>query len=228
MIKNISKLAIVSILFMSFSCSNDDSIAKLPNLETGTGSLASKNINLNSFNEIEIANYCNVEIVTGTTNKVEYSDYDNLIQYLKFEIIGNKLIVKTVPENAVITNSKAKAKIYVAGNLTGLFISGVGNMTISNSFDNISTYNISGSGNIVANANATATSINATITGSGNIDILKINTQSAVCKTSGTGNITIAVVNSLNANISGFGNISYSGNPTITKNITGIGSVIKL
>ncbi|MFM7859228.1 MAG: GIN domain-containing protein [Flammeovirgaceae bacterium] len=45
----------------------------------------------------------------------------------------------------------------------------------------------------------------------------------------GSGNITIAVSGSLNANIVGSGNIYYQGNPAdIVVNVTGSGKVIKL
>jgi len=225
----ISKLLFLTALVFTFSCNkNSDRNPEPSNTQSGTGIISSKSINLNSFSEIEITNYCNVEIDTGATNKVEYSDYDNLIQYLKFEIVGNKLVVKTIPEIASITNSKAKAKIYVAGSLTGLFISGSGNMTLANSFNGISQCAVSGSGNLVANENSTSTNMTTTISGSGNVDILKITSQSANCTISGSGSISIAVINDLTANVSGSGSISYLGNPSVSKNITGTGNIIKL
>lgn len=229
MTTTISKLVFLSALVFIFSCNKNNSLNSQPGgSQTGTGSISSQSVNLNSFSEIEIANYCDVEIDTGTTNKVEYSDYDNLVQYLKFEIVGNRLVVKTIPENTLITNSKAKAKIYVAGSLTGLIISGSGNMTLANSFNGISQCTVSGSGNLVANANSTSTNMAATILGSGSIDILKITSQSANCTISGSGNISVAVTNDLTANISGSGSISYLGNPSVSKNTTGSGKVIKL
>ena len=225
----ISKLVFLTALVFTFSCNKNNDLNPEPvNTQTGTGSISSKSVNLNSFCEIEIANYCNVEVDTGTTNKVEYSDYDNLIQYLKFEIVGNRLVVKTIPQNTLITNSKAKAKIYVAGSLTGLFISGSGNMTLANSFNGINQCTVSGSGNLVANENSTSTNMTATISGSGNVDILKITSQSANCTISGSGSISIAVTNDLTANVSGSGSISYFGNPSVSKNITGSGNIIKL
>jgi hypothetical protein len=225
----ISKLVFISALVFIFSCNKNSDMNSQPvNSQTGTGSISSSSINLSSFNEIEITNYCDVEIDTGATNKVDYSDYGNLVQYLKFEIVGNRLVVKTFPENTLITNSKAKAKIYVAGNLKGLFISGSGNMTLANSFNGISQCTVSGSGNLMANENSTSTNMAATISGSGSIDILKITSQSANCTVSGSGNISVAVTNDLTANISGSGSISYLGNPTVSKSITGSGNVTEL
>jgi hypothetical protein len=47
--------------------------------QTGAGSIVSQTTNINSFGEIEIVNNCNVEVVTGTTNKIEYSDYEKQV-----------------------------------------------------------------------------------------------------------------------------------------------------
>ncbi|MFM8744791.1 MAG: hypothetical protein ACKODM_15885, partial [Cytophagales bacterium] len=57
---------------------------------SGSGNIASQTLVLSSFTEIEVRNYCNMEVEKGTENKVEYSDYENIIQYLKFEVVGNR------------------------------------------------------------------------------------------------------------------------------------------
>ena len=220
---SISRLLILPSLILMLSCSKENI-----NSHSGAGSIVSQTLNLNSFTEIEITNYCDVEVVTGTTNKVEFSDYENLIQYLKFEEVGNKLVIKTTPENLNIRNSKAKAKVYMAGNLTGLFITGSGNVNLLNSFNELSQCNISGSGNVKAEINSTSSNLNCTISGSGNIDFLKIASQNGNCTISGSGNISIAVSNTLTAKIAGSGNISYLGNPTVSSTITGSGRLIKL
>lgn len=184
---------------------------------------------LSSFTEIEVRSYCNVEVVTGAENKVEYSDYENIIQYLRFEVVGSRLVVKTIPEEISISNSRAKAKVYSTGNLKAVNITGSANVDLASSFNGINTLSITGSGNIVSSANVTTPSIDCTITGSGNLNLLKVNSLSAKCTILGSGNITIAVSSSLNANIVGSGNIYYQGNPTdFVVNITGTGKVIKL
>ncbi len=228
--KIISNLLILATLVLTFSCTKDNymNISSNNSQDEGTGTITSKSLELSPFNEIEIANYCDVEIVTGTTNKVEYSDFDNIIQYLKFEVINNRLVLKTVPENITIKNTKAKAKIFVAGSLTGLFISGSGDMSILNSFENISICDVSGSGNLVANSDSTSKSLASTVSGSGDIDILKISSQDASCTISGSGDISVTAANTLDAKISGSGNVSYSGNATVTKTISGSGELIKL
>lgn len=170
-----------------------------------------------------------MEVAKGTENKVEYSDYENIIQYLKFEVVGNRLIVKTIPENISISNSQAKAKVVLVGNLNAVYITGSANVDLLSSFNGLNKLGITGSGNIVSSGNTTAPSIDCSITGSGNLSLLKVNSTTAKCAIAGSGNITIAVSGSLNASIAGSGNIYYQGNPAdIVVNITGSGKVVKL
>ncbi|MFM8740925.1 MAG: GIN domain-containing protein, partial [Cytophagales bacterium] len=101
---------------------------------SGSGNIASQTLVLSSFTEIEVRNYCNMEVEKGTENKVEYSDYENIIQYLKFEVVGNRLIVKTIPENISISNSQAKAKVVLTGNLDAVYITGSADVDLLSSF----------------------------------------------------------------------------------------------
>lgn len=212
------------LVLLFFSCSNEnDSIDTI-----GSGKIKSNTQSLNSFTEIEIENNCDVELVKGTENKVEFSDYENIIQYLKFELVGNKLIVKTAPDNISINNSKAKAKIYVKGNLNKIFILGSANVDLVNSFSGLNELNISGSGNLNALQNIVIPNIDCSISGSGNMNILQINAANAKCSVSGSGEISIHVTKSLNASIAGSGTISYQGNPSLIQNVSGSGSIVKL
>lgn len=217
----ISTLFLISSLTLMMSCQEINSIS-------GSGNIATRTQDLNSFTEVELTNFMDVEIFTGSTNQVEFSDYDNLLQYYTFDVVGNRLVIKTNPGNTTIRHSEAKARVYVAGPLSALQLLGSGNLTLMDSFDGISECTISGSGNIVAEASATSSNMDASISGSGNIDILKISIEQADCTISGSGNISITVSKSLKADITGSGNIFYYGNPTVSKTVPGSGNVIKL
>jgi hypothetical protein len=218
-----ANLLILLIFVLSSNCKKESITS-----QTGAGSIVSQTTNINSFGEIEIVNNCNVEVVTGTTNKIEYSDYENLIQYLKFEVVGNKLTVKTIPENLSIQNSVAKAKIFTAGSLNSLSIKGSGSINLLDSFNEVSQFSISGSGNIQASSNSTTINFNCAIAGSGNINLLKVSSKDAICTISGSGSIHVAVSNTLNGQITGSGSIRYFGNPTTAVTISGTGRLVKL
>jgi Putative auto-transporter adhesin, head GIN domain len=194
----------------------------------GSGNIISKTQRLDVFTAIEIRNYCNVELVKGTENQVEYSDYENLIEHLKFEVVGKKLIVETTPENLTIYNSQASAKIYLTGDLIKVSILGSADVKLVDSFSGLSELNISGSGSIEVGQDIMTPSIDCTISGSGSMDLLKIHSETAKCTISGSGDISITVLKSLDASISGSGNIEYEGNPSnLIQNVSGSGSVTK-
>jgi hypothetical protein len=221
--KLFNRLPIVPLvfLFLFSSCMNEN------NTIEGSGKILTNTQTLNPFSEIEIENGCNVEVVSGTENKVEFSDYENIIEHLKFEVVDNKLIIQTA-DNISISNSEAKAKIYVKGDLTKIFIVGSSTVDLLHSFSGLNELSISGSGTINVEQDIITHFINCSISGSGTMNLLKINASTADCDVSGSGTISITVSESLQATISGSGDIQYQGNPTLTQDITGSGSVEKL
>ncbi len=195
----------------------------------GSGEIKSIYLKLDDFSKIELLNYCNIEIIPGTENKVIYSDYENIIDLLKFEITQDILKIRSDNENIVIRNSKAYAKIYVKTNISEISLFGSGDFKIQNSLDKNCRLAIGGSGNIDIIENTSLENVYANIYGSGNIYLDKINTISANCKIFGSGNIFVWVQEALVANIAGSGNIYYRGYPTnTTTSITGSGNIIHL
>jgi hypothetical protein len=221
--KLFNRLPIITLVlvFLFSSCINEN------NTIEGSGKITTNTQALTPFTEIEIENGCTIEVVSGTENKVEFSDYENIIQHLKFEVVDNKLIIKTA-DNISIRNSEAKAKIYVKGDLTKIFIVGSSTVDLLHSFSGLNELSISGSGTINVEQDIVTPNINCSISGSGTMNLLKINAATADCEVSGSGTISITVSESLQATISGSGDIMYQGNPTLTQEITGSGAVEKL
>ncbi|MBI3233118.1 MAG: DUF2807 domain-containing protein, partial [Bacteroidetes bacterium] len=139
---------------------------------TGSGNIVTQTPDIASFEEIEVANYCDVEVYQDNNYSLQVSEYENLIQYLKFEVVGKKLIISTEPGNISIKNSQAKAVIHMPDALHKLIISGSSNITLKSGFKDISNLYISGSGNIIGEKVAQMNKVNATIAGSGNITML--------------------------------------------------------
>lgn len=212
---------------------------------TGSGTIITRNPDVANFEEIEVANYCNVEVYQDNSYSVQVSEYENLMQYLKFEVDGKKLIISTEPENISINNSHAKAVIHMPDALRKLTISGSSDITLKSGFKDISNLNITGSGNIIAEKPATMDKVNASIAGSGRITMLGtannvslhtigsgnivfsgVKALSGNCKIDGSGDIKANLSNTLNATINGSGNIIYSGNPAVTKAINGSGAIV--
>ncbi len=216
------------------------------NTVTGSGNIVTQTPTVSRFEEIEVASHCDVTIYHGNEFKVEVSDYENLLQYLKFEVTGKKLTIKTEPDNISLNNSKAKATIYMPDLLRKLTISGSSDIVLNDGFKDITDLNVSGSGNITGTQPATMNNIRATIEGSGditmtgtannldlsiegsgNIDFAGVTAQAATCSIDGSGDIIVNAAVALSATINGSGDILYYGNPTVTQKINGSGRVKK-
>lgn len=216
------------------------------NTVTGSGNIISESPTVSPFEEIEVATHCDVTIYQGSEFKVEAREFSNLMQYLKFEVVGKKLTIKTVPDNMSINNSQAAAVIYMPDLLRTLTVSGSGNIVLSAGFKDITDLNVSGSGNIKGTVPAAMNNIHATIEGSGdititgtannldlsiegsgNIDFANVKAQTATCSIDGSGDITVNAANTLSASINGSGDILYYGNPVVSQKINGSGRVVK-
>lgn len=85
---------------------------------------------------------------------------------------------------------------------------------------------ISGSGNIqVSNGVAVAGSLN--ISGSGSLEMLGVTFKNVDARISGSGNIKATITGELDAYISGSGSVYYKGTPAINSQISGSGAVRK-
>lgn len=105
-----------------------------------------------------------------------------------------------------------------------LTISGLGKIFARNIITQNTTVNISGLGKVYLRGKGENLRVN--VTGGGKIIAKKFKVNNARVHISGTADLTLYVINKLDAVISGAGSIRYYGNPTkITKRISGAGKV---
>ncbi|HEX2934525.1 MAG TPA: head GIN domain-containing protein [Bacteroidales bacterium] len=228
-----------------YSCKkDDDTISRDKSCIEGSGNIVSRNAETAAFSEIELKSYGNVEIYKGEHLTVRISDYNNLISYYKAEIIGNRLVLKTEPDNICLTNSKVTFIITTPNPLNGLYLNGAGNMDIMSEFNNLNQLSIKGSGKINLHANTITdkldisiygagdiiaigktTDLSANIYGAGNVYLKNMQATNAVCSISGMGNITVHADSNLDATIKGIGNIEYYGSPNLKTSISGVGYI---
>ncbi|MBI3233117.1 MAG: DUF2807 domain-containing protein [Bacteroidetes bacterium] len=213
---------------------------------TGTGNITTQKFALQNFEEIEVESHCDVDIYRDSTYSVTVSEYENLMQYLKLEVVGKKLLIGSKPNNISINNSRAKAVIHMPDVLHKLIISGSSDITMKSGFKDISHLYVSGSGNIKGEESAqmnnisasvdgsgditmigTANNVNLSVAGSGNIDFSNIQALTGDCSIDGSGDIKVNASNTLDASINGSGDIYYYGNPTVAKTINGSGKIVK-
>ncbi len=168
-----------------------------------------------------------VIISYGKDSKVTIEADDNLLPYIETNVENNKLIIKT-KKNAGI-NPRSKMVVHVnMTNISTLQLSGSGNINGSGdfSYDDKTDIGLSGSGNINLRFDKFNT-LELGISGSGNIELKGDNVNKITAALSGSGNIDCSDVrtNDVFAKISGSGNIKVNAQKSIDAKISGSGNV---
>lgn len=215
--------------------------------EVGNGEVITKSVKTDSFTQIALENSADVQIIKGDTLSVEISDYENIIDNISLEVHNSTLEIKKRPGFMRIRNSKAKITIVVPHNISDIDLSGSGNIELLGSFGEDVLMQVTGSGNITSftentfnnlevivtgsgnvELTGTAKKVDSEISGSGEINLLHVQTEQAHCVITGSGDIRVNPTVQLDAIITGSGNIQYMGNPGVSATITGSGKVDNL
>lgn len=212
----------------------------------GKGAVETRHYDLSGFNEVELSNQGDIELVTDANSFVEVETNSNLFEALNLKVDGSVLKIDT--KNGYSIGKYDKLTYYVhaplirktdvsgSGNIKGgngiavtenfeANVSGSGNIEISGVVAQSVKANISGSGNITLNGDGTTTNAALKISGSGNINAFGLTSQITQATISGSGNIKTKTEQTLTVNISGSGDVYYKGTPSINMNGSGSGGL---
>jgi hypothetical protein len=246
-IKIFLAFTIVAGLLLSCEKENDDAIKEttadstLLNTNgsgtiTGTGSIISKSVEASNFTEVELKGFGEVEINSGSDYKVEVSDYQNLVDYVRITVTGEKMII-SYKDNISVKESKLKISITMPEKLSKAIVSGAGNININSGLTSAGiSLIISGAGNIYA-AGIAAENVNLLLTGAGIIEakgtagklILGISGSGTIkckdlvcnnvdCEVKGAGTVLVNAKDNLKVYAMGVGSLTYYGNPALDIN----------
>lgn len=211
---------------------------------TGEGDIRTETRTLSGFSEIESRISGNVLYVQGNEHKIELTAQQNILNVIETPVINNKAIIKFRNDVRVRSHEQITVRI-TAPSISSVSASGSGNITVASPIvGNSLNFNLSGSGNMMLPV-VTATHLEATLSGSGNIsfsggstvtarykisgsggiDAQGVVARSVNATTSGSGNIKLNASEYLDANVSGSGSVFYIGNPIINASVSGSGRV---
>ena len=187
----------------------------------GSGNIISESRELNNFTSITLLGSIDVNIKTSESNNCVVVADDNLIPYIKTEVVNNKL-------NISLNESYSSEEKLVVNINTPYYdevsLSGSGNINILDFKNNNLSLNISGSGNITGNGEVETLVVK--INGSGNLMSKEIKSKSATMTINGSGYGEVFASDSIIAKINGSGNIKYFGNPeNVDSIINGSGDI---
>ena len=187
----------------------------------GSGNIISESRELNNFTSIILLGSIDVNIKTSESNNCVVVADDNLIPYIKTEVVNNKLNISL--NESYSSEEKLVVNINTP-NYDEVSLSGSGNINILDFKNNNLSLNISGSGNITGNGEVETLVVK--INGSGNLMSKEIKSKSATITINGSGEGAVFASDSISAKINGSGNIKYFGNPeNVDSIINGSGDI---
>ena len=187
----------------------------------GSGNIISESRELNNFTSIILLGSIDVNIKTSESNNCVVVADDNLIPYIKTEVVNNKLNISL--NESYSSEEKLVVNINTP-NYDEVSLSGSGNINILDFKNNNLSLNISGSGNITGNGEVETLVVK--INGSGNLMSKEIKSKSATITINGSGDAEVFASDSISAKINGSGNIKYFGNPeNVDSIINGSGDI---
>ena len=187
----------------------------------GSGNIISESRELNNFTSITLLGSIDVNIKTSESNNCVVVADDNLIPYIKTEVVNNKLNISL--NESYSSEDKLVVNINTP-NYDEVSLSGSGNINILDFKNNNLSLNISGSGNMTGNGEVETLVVK--INGSGNLMSKEIKSKSATIIINGSGDGEVFASDSISAKINGSGNIEYFGNPeNVDSIINGSGDI---
>lgn len=175
------------------------------NMQTvrGTGDVESMEVEVGAFHGLSVTGTCNVDIVIGESQSLEFYAQSEILDVLRYEVISGILHIGFKPDYNVSTDEEITADIVIPA-LTYIAITGEGD------------YELSG---------AQQESLDIHITGAGDVEAFDMEVLECNIRISGVGNCDVNVLNSLDVSISGVGNVRYMGDPSLSTDISGVGIV---
>lgn len=212
----------------------------------GNGVIKTENRVAGSFNNIHISGNADVYVKQDSVFTIKVETDENLMEYLITEINGSTLEIRSKDK----TNLKPSKsiKVYVSGNGFNNFkASGACTIFSENTITNNAGITIHLSGASDVKMNVMAPSIDAKLSGAGNISLsgqtkdfkvggsgstdircFDLQSENTEVDLSGAGDAEVFASVKLDIHVSGAGDVKYKGNATVSKKISGAGSVRKV
>lgn len=201
---NILKISLVLLIIACvFACDEDDMPGTNERV-TGAGEVKTQDLFVDDFIAIDLEGVANVYIETGKKQSLSFTAYENLLKYMKADVVGDKLIIKLRDNISVNSDEEIRVDITLE-ELEQITLSGVGNFYLTGPFQDF---------------------IEIELNGVGNIEAYDLPVYEANVDINGTGNIEVRAKDLLEVDIDGLGNVYYRGNPEISADINGLGEMV--
>lgn len=184
------------------------------------------------YSGIAVGGFFEVELIEGKEGTITLKGEDNILEHIKTEVINGTLTIKkrknlnlrpsfryrvfiTVPVESIdAIRSSGAGKLYSSKTLKAVHLkirsSGSRNLDLIIKATSVTTI-VSGSCNI--KLSGSTEKLNATSSGSSNLNGYEFAVDMVEATSSGSSNIRVTANESINARASGSSNVKYKGNP---------------
>ncbi|WP_083707229.1 head GIN domain-containing protein [Intrasporangium flavum] len=191
---------------------------------TGSGTAASESRPVGGFSSVELAGIGTVLVEPGPKASVTVEADDNVLPLLTTDVSGDTLVLGTEPGSSISPRTPISYRVS-ATDLSGLLVSGSGDISATGASGPTFEVAISGSGTITAAGTTDRLSVD--ISGSGDFAGGSLSARDVDVTVSGSGSALVRASTTLHASISGSGDVRYVGAPAVTKDVSGSGQVVK-
>ena len=190
----------------------------------GSGQLATQSREVSGFTKVELSGGGELTIQKSGSESLSISAEDNLLPRLTSEVSNDTLILGTEPNTTILPQQPVTYTVTVK-DLTGVAVSGSGNVRVLDLTTSALGISVSGSGTITVNG--TVDDQDLEISGSGRYEAAQLTSKTVKAEISGSGTANVLATDVLDVEISGSGTVTYTGNPQVEQEISGSGKLIK-
>jgi hypothetical protein len=194
---NFLQLGVMALIFGS-CCDEDYMFENNHHIKT-------EDISVKDFSKIKLENVANVYVTTGESISVEFTAYENILDYMDADVYNDELVLKFRHSIDVSSNEEIRVDITMP-ELEKVTLSGVGNFYIDGPKQD---------------------RLDVDLNGIGNINAFDLPVYKSDIDINGTGNVKVQALDDLNVDINGIGKVYYQGSPKVSSHIHGLGDVIE-
>jgi len=215
----------------------------------GSGNVVTEDRPIDDVERVELSGIGRLEITQGDTTELTVEADDNLMQYIKTESSGGRLVISqksgtfpfiTVDPTATViyhltVPSLSRVELSGSGEIIAdgfeadeleVDISGSGVLELRDLVADRFAYDLSGSGRALVTGTAAEQDI--VISGSGRLDAGDLESEEASLDINGSGRAIVWASRRLSVDISGSGEVQYYGSPDVDQKVSGSGRLDSL
>ena len=207
-------LALCAVVLLLAACS----------VTKGSGQIASESRAISGFSKVDLSGVGELTIQKTGSESLSISAEDNLLPLLTSEVSNGTLVLGTKPNTKILPQQPIRYSVTVK-DLTGVAVSGSGNIGVPDLTTTALSISISGSG--TTTVSGTVNDQDLEISGSGRYEAAQLTSKTVKAEISGSGTANVLATDVLDVEISGSGTVTYTGNPQVEQEISGSGKLIK-